>query len=73
MKKTFEEIVNAPLLENEKLIRFSIDSEIHDGKIVGLSNNGLVKIYIVECLDDTFPNEIYPYKFITLPLSEIIY
>lgn len=38
---------------------------------VGLGSSGLLPYYIVECLDNTLPNETYPYKFVSMPLSEI--
>ena len=71
MNRTFEEIVNTPILENETLVSARIGDSKFDGKVVGLSNTGLIKIYIIECLDNTLPNDIYPYKFCTLPLTEL--
>lgn len=73
MKKSFEELVNSPLLEDGKLVGFTVGNDTHKGKIVGVASNGIMKWYIIECLDGTFPNEIYPYKFLSLPLSELIY
>ena len=73
MGKSFEALVNSPLLEDGKLVGFVVGNETYKGKVVGLASNGLIKSYIIECLDGTFPNEIYPYKFLSLPISEIIY
>ena len=41
------------------------------GRIVGMSSVTLIPYYIVECTDGRFPNKTYPYKFLSLPLSEI--
>lgn len=71
MNRTFEEIVNTPILENDTLVSARIGDSNFDGKVVGLSNTGLIKIYIIECLDGTYPNKIYPYKFLSLPLTEL--
>ena len=71
MKKTFEEIVNSPDLTDGTLVNVRIGETIFEGKIVGKSSTGLIPNYIVECLDGTLPNEVYGYKFVSLPLSEI--
>ena len=70
--RTFEELVNHPTLENNQEVkcRINIDT-FFKGKIVGVSSSGLISNYIVECTDGTFPNYIYGYKFLSLPLSEI--
>lgn len=41
--------------------------------VVGQSTNGLITSYIVECLDGTFPNDTYKYKFVSLPVSELFF
>ena len=40
-------------------------------KYIGKSSSGLLPYYIVECMDETLPNETYQYKFVSLPLTEI--
>lgn len=72
MRKTLEEIVNTPQIEDGTLVKAYIGEDTFSGKIVGIGSNGLIPYYIVECLDQTLPNEVYPYKFVSLPLSEII-
>ena len=67
--KTLEDIVNTPQLIDGTEVTGRFETFI--GKIVGQSSIGLVPNYIVECLDGTFPNETYNYKFLNLPLSEI--
>lgn len=70
-RKTFEELVKETLLADGTLVKCSIVDKEFDGKIVGLSSRNVIPFYIVECLDDTLPNDIYPYKFLSLPASEI--
>jgi hypothetical protein len=70
--KTLEDIVNTPqLIDGTEVTGRFGEGETFIGKIVGQSSIGLVPNYIVECLDGTFPNETYNYKFLNLPLSEI--
>ena len=70
--RTLEDIVKTPQLENgtEVKVRIHVDTYF-PGKVVGLGSTGLLPYYIVECLDNTLPNETYPYKFVSMPLSEI--
>jgi hypothetical protein len=72
MNKTFEEIVNMPDLDDGVTVSARIGESTFDGKIVGKSSSGLIPCYIVECLDGTLPNKTYKYKFVSLPLSEIL-
>lgn len=70
--KTLEEIVNTPQLEDGVEVQGRITQDnFFNGKIVGVGSSGLMPYYIVECTDGTFPSEVYPYKFLSLPLSEI--
>ena len=71
MKKTFEEIVKSQDLTDGTLVNVRIGETHFEGKIVGKSSTGLIPNYIVECTDGTLPNEVYRYKFVSLPLSEI--
>ena len=71
MNRTFEEIVNTPELTNGVEVSVRIGESTFDGKIVGKSSSGLMPYYIVECIDGTLPNEVYNYKFVSLPLTEI--
>lgn len=71
MERTFEEIVNTPELKDGVEVAVRIGEKTFDGKIVGKSSDGLLPYYIVECTDGTLPNEVYDYKFVSLPLSEI--
>ena len=71
MNKTFKEIVNSSDLTDGTLVDARIGENTFEGKIVGKSSNGLIPSYIVECMDRTLPNEVYGYKFVSLPLSEI--
>lgn len=41
------------------------------GKIVGIASVGVVPNYIVECTDNFIPNDQYPYKVVSMPLSYI--
>jgi hypothetical protein len=70
--RTLEELVKTPQLEDGTPVKVRIDKDTHFmGKVVGLGSSGLLPYYIVECLDNTLPNETYPYKFVSMPLSEI--
>lgn len=61
-----------PIIENNQKVTVEIPNVYKfDGVVVGLSQNGLVPIYIVECTDGFLPNETYNYKFCTIPLSYI--
>jgi hypothetical protein len=71
MNRTFEEIVNTPELTDGVEVSVRIGDSTFDGKIVGKSSSGLMPYYIVECIDGTLPNEVYNYKFVSLPLTEI--
>ena len=71
MNKTFEEIVNTPELKDGIEVSVRIGETSFDGKIVGKSSTGLNPSYIVECTDGALPNEVYSYKFVSIPLSEI--
>lgn len=71
MERTFEEIVNIPELADGVEVNVRIGSETFDGKIVGKSSNGILPHYIIECIDGTLPNEVYNYKYVSLPISEI--
>lgn len=70
-QRTFEEIVKSETLSDGTKVKVRIGEKWFDGKIVGRSGTGIIPWYIVECLDGTFPNEIYDYKFLSLPLTEI--
>ena len=70
--RTFEELVKHTTLKNNQEVVCRInENTFFKGKIVGISSSGLISNYIVECTDDTFPNNIYGYKFLSLPLTEI--
>jgi hypothetical protein len=71
MNRTFEEIVKTPELTDGVEVSVRIGESTFDGKIVGKSSSGLMPYYIVECIDGTLPNEVYNYKFVSLPLTEI--
>jgi hypothetical protein len=71
MKRTFEEIVKTPKLKDGIEVECRIGDSTFKGKIRGESSSGLMPYYIVECLDNTLPNEVYKYKFVSLPMSEI--
>lgn len=71
MNRTFEELVNSPELTDGTEVNVRIGEMTFEGKIVGKGSSGLVPYYIVECTDGTLPNEVYGYKFVSLPLSEI--
>ncbi len=71
MNRTFEEIVKTPELSSGVEVSVRIGESTFDGKIVGKSSSGLMPYYIVECIDGTLPNEVYNYKFVSLPLTEI--
>jgi len=70
-RKSLEELITIPQLEDGRYVEGIIGDDTFDGKIVGMVSNGLVPIYIVECLDNSLPNETYPYRFAALPLTEI--
>ena len=71
MNRTFEEVVKMPELIDGTEVTCRIGKSNFDGKIVGKSSSGLLPYYIVECMDETLPNETYQYKFVSLPLTEI--
>ena len=71
MNRTLEEIVKTPELTDGTEVTFRVVDNTFNGKIVGKSSDGLMPYYIVECTDGSFPNEMYKYKFLSLPLSEI--
>jgi hypothetical protein len=71
MNRTFEEIVKTPELTDGVEVSVRLGESTFDGKIVGKSSSGLMPYYIVECIDGTLPNEVYNYKFVSLPLTEI--
>ncbi len=75
-RKTILELSEArDLVYGEKVKGIIIGDKTFDGVVVGLgsSGGGFMKNYIIECTDGTFPNEIYPFKCLSLPLSEIIF
>jgi hypothetical protein len=72
MQHTFEQIVNMRGLEDGTKVTIRMINGSFSGKIVGVSGDGLIPQYIVECTDGTFPNETYPHKFLSLPSSEIL-
>ena len=69
---TLEEIVKHPILQDGTLCKVRLLEDTFSGRVVGQSIQGLIPHYIVECTDGRFPNEVYPYKFLSLPLSELI-
>lgn len=71
MDRTFEELVNMPILTDGTEVDVRIGDKMFNGKIVGLGTAGIIPMYVVECLDGTLPNDVYKYKFISLPLTEI--
>ena len=71
MNRTFEEVVKMPELTDGTEVTCRIGKSNFDGKIVGKSSSGLLPYYIVECMDETLPNDVYNYKFVSLPLTEI--
>jgi len=71
MNRTFEEVVNSPELVDGTLVDVRVVGITFKGKIVGKSQSGLIPHYIVECLDGFIPNEVYGYKFLSIPVSEI--
>ena len=71
MNRTLEEIVNSPELADGTLVSVRVGEKTFEGRIVGRSQSGLIPSYIVECMDGFIPNEVYGYKFVSMPLSEI--
>lgn len=71
MNRTFEEIVNMPILTDGTEVNVRIGNTMFNGKIVGLGTSGIIPMYVVECLDGTLPNDVYKYKFVSLPVTEI--
>jgi hypothetical protein len=71
MERKFEEIVKTPELTDGVKVSVRMGKSTFEGRIVGKSSSGLMPYYIVECIDGTLPNEVYNYKFVSLPLTEI--
>ena len=71
MTKTLEEIVNHPELLDGTEVNVRFKDTLFEAKVIGKSSTGLIPYYIIECTDGTFPNEIYNYKALSIPLSEI--
>lgn len=71
MSRTLIDLAGMPRLENNTPVRARAGDLFFNGRVVGQSSVGVVPCYIVECLDGTFPNDTYPYKFLSFPLSEI--
>lgn len=70
--KSFEKIVNHTQLKDGELVVVDIPGTIKfPAMIIGLATDSLVKNYIVKCLDNTIPNETYPYKAVSMPYSYI--
>ena len=68
--KSFEQIVTHEQLKDGTLVVVEIPDIIKSpAMIIGLSTDSLVKNYIVQCLDNTLPNETYPYKAVSIPYS----
>lgn len=68
--KSFEQIVNHEQLKDGTLVVVEVPDIIKfPAMIIGLSTDSLVKNYIVQCLDNTLPNETYPYKAVSIPYS----
>lgn len=42
--------------------------ELFEGVIVGKSTTDITQQHIVKCTDGTYPNDIYPYDTLTVPL-----
>jgi hypothetical protein len=71
MERTFKEIVDTPELKDGIEVNVRVGQVTFEGKIVGKSSCGLIPNYIVECMDGLIPNEVYDYKFVSVPISEI--
>jgi hypothetical protein len=71
MERTFKEIIDTPELEDGVEVNVRVGQVTFEGKIVGKSSGGLIPNYIVECMDGAYPNEVYDYKCMSVPLSEI--
>lgn len=69
---TLEQIANYPQVKDGTIVEVSIDQLKFKGKVVGLSTQMINPVYIIECTDGTLPNETYPYKVCSVPLSEFI-
>lgn len=70
--RTFEDMVKTPEIPDGTAVDARIGTLTFSGKVVGKSgSSGLLTWYIIECMDGVLPNEIYNYKFVSLPLSEI--
>lgn len=70
--KTLEEMANHTQLTDGTLVVVDIPGIIKfPGNIVGVSSQHLITNYIVECLDNTLPNETYQYKVVSIPHSYI--
>ena len=69
---TIQEMQECEQLQDGLQVIVKIDKETQfKGKIVGNAINGLLPFYIVECTDNFLPNETYPYKVASVPLSNI--
>lgn len=71
MQKTFEDVVQMRDLKNDQEVTVRIPNGSFKAKVVGIGSEGLIPYYIVECIDGTFPNEVYGFKFLNIPASEI--
>jgi uncharacterized protein YwlG (UPF0340 family) len=71
MQRTLEEIVGMNKLKDGQLVSVRLSDSFFKGKIVGIGASSLVPQYIVECIDGTFPNDIYGFKFLNIPATEI--
>lgn len=71
MDRSFQEVVEMSQLKNEQLVSVRIPDGFFKGKVVGLGSSGLIPYYIIECVDGTFPNDIYGFKFLNMPATEI--
>jgi hypothetical protein len=70
--KTFEEMTKHVDFKDGLEIEVNMPNiYTFKGKIVGIASRGLVPNYLVECTDGFLPNETYPYKVASIPLSYI--
>lgn len=67
---TLEEISKMePLKNGTKVVATIPNLYTFKGTIVGISSNGILPIYIVECNDGFLPNETYAYSSCSMPVS----
>ena len=72
MQRTLEDLVSIPQLKNGQKVNVRLPEDKQFlAQVVGLGSSGILPFYIVECLDEQFPNETYEYKFMSVPVSEI--